>query len=130
METALRIFATKAFRRFQRKENIDDSALRGAIERAESGLIDANLGGGLIKQRVARSGEGRRGGLRTIIAYRSGGRAVFIFGFAKSRQANIGKADERDLRDYGALILDLDTAGIAKMIAGGELKEVTGHGEK
>jgi hypothetical protein len=92
-------------------------------------LIDANLRDGLIKQRVPRSGQGRSGGWRTIIAYRSGKRAVFLYGFAKNRQANVGKADERDLRDFGALVLGLDEAGIARMIAGGELKEVTGHGE-
>jgi len=64
----LRIFRTKGFGRFQRKDDIDDAALREAIARAERGLIDANLGHGLIKQRVARRGEGKRGGFRTIIA--------------------------------------------------------------
>jgi len=39
-----------------------DDRLCEAVERAESGLIDANLGGGLIKQRVARLGQGRSGG--------------------------------------------------------------------
>ena len=66
----MQIFKTKVFRRFQRKEGINDAALCAAIERAESGLIDADLGHGLIKQRVAREGSGRRGGFRTVIAYR------------------------------------------------------------
>jgi hypothetical protein len=121
----LRIFATKSFRRFQRKEGIADRSLSEAISRAERGLIDADLGHGLIKQRVARPGEGRRGGFRTVIAYRVGERAVFLFGFAKSDQANLSKADERDLKDYGALLLSLDARGIDKMIAGHELTEAT-----
>ncbi len=120
----MRIFRTKSFGRFQRKEGITDGSLADAISRAERGLIDANLGHGLIKQRVARPGEGRRGGFRTVVAYRVGERAVFIFGFAKSDQANLSKTDERDLKDFGALLLALDARGIETMIAGNELAEV------
>ena len=100
------------------------------MSRAERGLIDADLGHGLIKQRVARRGEGKRGGYRTIIAYRAGNRSVFLFGFAKSKQANISKEDERDLKDYGAMILALDARGIEIMIGGNELTEVDCHGEE
>jgi hypothetical protein len=123
-EIRLRIFRTKSFGRFQRKERISDRALHDAIGRAERGLIDADLGHGLIKQRVARPGEGRSGGFRTVIAYRVGVRAFFLFGFAKSGQANLSKADERDLRDFGALLLALDARGIETMIVGRELTEV------
>jgi hypothetical protein len=115
---------TKSFRRFQRKERIADAALCGAVRRAASGLVDADLGGGLIKQRVSRPGEGRRGGFRTVIAYRVGDRAVFLFGFAKKDQANLSRDDERDLKDYGALLLALDAGGIGKMLAGQELTEL------
>lgn len=71
----MRVFVTKSFRRFQRKGDIKDAALSDAVERAERGLIAADLGGGLIKQRVARPGKGKSDGFRTIIAYRSGQRA-------------------------------------------------------
>ena len=120
----MRIFRTRSFRRFQRKEGIDDRSLSEAIDRAERGLIDADLGHGLIKQRVARPGAGKRGGFRTVVAYRAGERAVFLFGFAKSDQANLSKADERDLKDYGALLLALDARGIDTMMTGHELTEV------
>jgi hypothetical protein len=120
----VRVFATKAFQRFQRKEQIDDSSLCEAILRAERGLVDADLGRGLIKQRVAREGQGRRGGFRTIVAYRAAERSVFMFGFAKSRQANLSAADERDLADFGALLLGLGDAAIETMLMGDELKEV------
>jgi hypothetical protein len=123
------VFVTKSFRRFQRKERIADAALCEAVRRAERGLVDADLGHGLIKQRVARPGEGRRGGFRTVIAYRAGDRAVFLFGFAKSDQANLSREDERDLKDYGALLLALDAGGISKMITGQELTEVRCGGQ-
>jgi len=95
-----------------------------AIERIERGLVDADLGHGLIKQRVARPGQGRRGGFRTIVAYRLGERAVFVYGFAKNRRANLSAADEQDLADYAALLLGLDDDGLGIMQADGELKEV------
>ena len=65
----MRVFKTKWFRRFARKEKISDKTLCEAIERAEQGLIDADLGDNIIKQRIARPNEGRSGGYRTIIAF-------------------------------------------------------------
>ncbi len=109
---------TKAFRRFQRKECIDGETLCETISRAELGLIDADLGSGLIKQRVARVGQGRRGG------YRTAARAVFLYGFPKCAQANISAADRRDLADYGRMLLNLGEDGIAATIDGDELEEV------
>jgi hypothetical protein len=120
----LRVFRTKVFQRFQRKEGISNGSLCEAIDRAERGLIDADLGQGLIKQRIARPGEGRSGGYRTIVAYRDGERAVFLFGFAKSAQETLSKAEESDLKAVGALLLALDTNGIDTMIAGRGLTEV------
>jgi hypothetical protein len=73
----MRVFKTKPFERFARKEAIADENLCEAVVRADAGLIDADLGGGVIKQRVARKGGGRSGGYRTVIAYRSGVRSIF-----------------------------------------------------
>lgn len=80
----MRIFKTRLFAKFARRERIPDASLREAIERAGRALIDADLGGGVIKQRVGRKGQGRSRGYRTLIAYRFGEFAVFLFGFAKS----------------------------------------------
>jgi len=121
----LRVFKTKIFARFARKEKLEDKALAGAIADMGRGLIDADLGGGLVKQRVARTGRGKSGGFRTLIAYHSGKRAVFLFGFAKSDQANISSADERDLKEYGAILLDLKDKDIELLIKNGELREIT-----
>ncbi len=120
----MRIYKTKTFRRFQRKESMADAALCEAVKRAEEGSVDAKLGRNLIKQRVAREGAGRRSGFRTIIAYRVGMRAVFIYGFAKSKEDNITAADEQDLANAGALLLGLDADGIETLIVEGELWEV------
>jgi len=72
----MQVFKTRWFGRFARQERIADAGLREAIERAKRGLVDADLGGGLIKQRVARQGRGRSGGYRALIAYRLGRRRV------------------------------------------------------
>ena len=120
----MQIHVTKTFRRFQRKERIGDQALRLAIERADAGLIDADLGQGLIKQRVARPGKGRSGGYRTIIAYRSGQRAVFLFGFAKSTLSNIDDATLARWQAVGSDLLAASDKAIEAAIADNELKEV------
>jgi hypothetical protein len=79
----VRIFKTRWIARFARKSRISDAMLVEAIRRAERGLIDADLGGGVIKQRIGREGQGRSGGYRTLIAFRLGDRAVFMFAFCK-----------------------------------------------
>ncbi len=120
----MRIFAVKTFRRFQRSERIDDAALVEAVERVAKGLIDADLGGGLIKQRVARPGQGRSRGFRTVIAYRSAGRAVFLFGFAKSDLANLSSQELAVLRIIGPRLVQATEARIAEAMASGELVEI------
>lgn len=97
---ALRIYKSKWFVRFAKNEHIADAKLFEAIENAEKGLIDADYGDGLIKQRIARSGEGKSGGYRSIILFRKGERSIFVYGFAKSDQDNIDKSDERDSRNW------------------------------
>jgi hypothetical protein len=85
----VRIFKNKAFTRFARKSGIDDNSLCKAVRDAEQGLINADLGGGVIKQRVARSGGGKSGGFRTLILFRIETLAFFIHGFAKNAKDNI-----------------------------------------
>jgi hypothetical protein len=87
-----RIYANRWFAKVAAKEKISDATLAEAVHRAESGLIDADLGGGLIKQRLARQGSGKSGGYRSILIFRSGERAIFVFAFAKSDKANLSAA--------------------------------------
>jgi hypothetical protein len=110
--------------RFVRRERISREALLDAIARAERGLIDAELGGGLIKQRVARAGKGRSGGYRMIIAYRQAGRSFFLYGFAKSKRENIEEAQVKVIRELGAALLGAKDGQIARMIEIAELEEI------
>jgi hypothetical protein len=105
-------------------EGISDDALRDAIARAERGLIDADLGGGVIKQRVPRPGEGRSGGFRTLIAFKAAERSVFLFGFAKNDQDNIDARELRLLRKAAAEMLGWSEKQIAAMLASGTWTEV------
>jgi hypothetical protein len=94
------------------------------VSRAESGLIDADLGGGVIKQRVARPGKGKSGGYRTLILFRQGDRAIFAFGFAKSAQANISKADLALLKDAAAEALGWSGEELDGLVTAGTLVEI------
>jgi hypothetical protein len=110
--------------RFSRKERIDDDRLCEAVERAERSLVDADLGGGVIKQRIARKGQGRSGGYRMLIVYRSRGRAVFLYGFAKNERDNIDRDEFTRLRRTADEILKWKDRQIAELMAAGEWTEI------
>lgn len=120
----MRIFLTRGVARFARRQRIADASLSEAIERAERGTIDADLGGGLIKQRVARPGQGRSGGFRMIVAYRAAGRAVFLYAFAKSDRDNIDDDELEALRTIGANWLTASAELVGEAIEDGDLKEI------
>ena len=124
------MFKVPAFQRFQRKEGMSDKTLCKAVRDAESGLIDADLGHGLIKQRVARPGQGKRGSYRTVIAYRSRGRAVFLFGFAKSDKADLAADELATLAKIGAHWLKAHETEIERALVTDELTEVDCDDEK
>jgi hypothetical protein len=126
----VRIFKTKWMVRYARRERIAGSSLREAVERAGHGSIDADLGGGVIKQRVARGGQGRSGGYRTLIAYRAGTRAVFLYAFAKNERENIDPDELLTLREIGAGWLRADAQRIVHALEEGILQEVTNDDEK
>jgi hypothetical protein len=112
------------FARFQRKERISDAALRKTIGSVEAGLVDADLGGGLVKQRLARVGQGKSGGYRTVIAFRRGDRAVFLYGFAKNERSNISAEELDEFRRLARGFLELTAQQIRALIAENELMEV------
>ena len=98
----MRIYKTKVFARFARKERVSDESLSEAIDRANQGLVDANLGGHVIKQRVARKGQGRSGGYRVLIAFRIKDLAILLYGFAKNERDNIDEQELATLKDLAA----------------------------
>jgi len=104
------------FGRFARKEGIRDQKLADAIREIEKGLHDGDLGGGLIKKRVARAGEGKRGGYRAIIVYRKRTRAVFLYGFAKSEKENLDPVELREYQKLAQVYLRLRETDIDKVL--------------
>jgi hypothetical protein len=120
----MRIFKTKWLARFARHEGITDQSLREAIERADRGLVDADLGGGLIKLRVARQGKGRSGGFRMMVAYRVKDLAVFFYGFAKKDRENLEPDELISARTVAANWIAADARQIALSIAENEIQEI------
>jgi hypothetical protein len=120
----VRVFKTRAFARFARREWIDDAALADAVGRAERGQIDADLGGGVIKQRVARRGAGRSGGFRTIIAYQAQGMSIFLYGFAKNERENISSNELKDLRKAARFYFGLNREDLETAVTAGTLMEI------
>ena len=119
-----RIFNTKWFQRFARRERIADATLLEAVARAEKGQVDADLGGGVIKQRIARPGQGRSGGYRTIPVFRRGDRAVFMYGFAKSQRENIRADEEKEFKEAAKHVLALGEKELAELVKRGDFVEV------
>lgn len=120
----MRIFKVKWFTRYAAQEKISDEDLVTAIKRVEKGLIDADLGGNLIKIRIARKGQGRSSGFRTLIAYQKNKRAVFLYGFAKSERENIEDSELISLKELAAGWLKISDQEISSSLSSGFLKEV------
>ena len=120
----MQTFKTRAFARFAIREGLEDAALCKAVERAREGLIDADLGGGVIKQRIARKGGGRSGGFRTIVLFRRGALAFFVYGFAKSDRESLRRDELVTYRLLANNYLALDRAGLAAAQAAGVIVEV------
>ncbi len=120
----MRIFKSRWFERFARKEGIADSLLDEAVARAERGQIDGALGGEVIKQRIARPGQGKSKGYRTIILFRRGAKAFFVYGFSKSERANIDKDEEEQFKEAAKLVLALTETQLVERLKRGDFVEV------
>ncbi len=124
----MRIFKNKAFNKWAAKEELDDDALRSAVDEMERGLIDADLGGHVVKKRVALAGRGKSGGARTLVAYQVGNKAFFVYGFAKNARANI-KADElKGLKAYAVILLGYSDKELNEAVKTSVLIEVENDG--
>ncbi len=92
-------------------------------------MVDADLGGGVIKQRIARPGQGRARGLRSIVLFRRGEQAFFVHGFAKSRRANLRPDELKAFQALAAELFRLEDAEVAAAMANGTIREVRYDGE-
>jgi hypothetical protein len=124
----LRVFKNAWFGRFARKEKISAEALWEAVDRAEKGLVDADLGGGVIKQRIARPGESKSKGYRSIVLYRKGDKAFFVYGFPKSDLGNIRDDEQEQFKKAAKSILALSDGQIRQLIENGQFEEVKKDG--
>ena len=126
-EYTVKVFKTRLFERWAKSENITDNVLLDAVAEVESGLVDANLGGHVYKKRVALAGQGKRGGARTIIAFRMKEKAFFIYGFAKSHRNNVRKDELTALKAYARELLAYSDIALRKAVYQGILFEVINH---
>ena len=118
------VFKTKAFARFARKAGLTDAQLADAAAQVASGRYDADLGGNVYKQRVARPGGGKSGGFRTLLALRAGDVCFFVYGFAKNAKGNVTKKELEALQAYAAILLGYGERERALAVAQGELTEL------
>ena len=123
----MRIFKSRWFERFAKKEGIADAALRDAADRADKGQIDADLGGEVIKQRIARPGQGRSKGYRTIVLFRRGAKAFFVYGFSKSQRANINADEAKQFKEAAKIVLSLTEIELTVRLKRGDFVEVRGE---
>ena len=96
----MKVYKTRWFKRWAQKQGLDDPSLCAAVREIVAGLYDADLGGGLVKKRIARPAKGKSGGFRTLIATNKGDRWIFVYGFPKSERGNIDKDEAEALRTY------------------------------
>jgi len=124
------VYKTKEFPRFARKARLRDNSLTAAAEAVAAGRWDADLGGGVFKQRIAREGGGKSGGFRTIVLFRIGGHSFFVHGFAKSDKANVTGTELKALKALAGVLLGLDAEGLKLAKAAGEIMEIEGDGKE
>lgn len=123
----MRVFISKKFDKFVRKEGITEDTLLKIIRDAEKGKVDADYGGGVIKQRIARPNQGKSGGYRTIILFCRNNRAFFVYGFLKSERGNIDKTDEQDFKELAKILFAASDEDLNKLIKQKSFFEVPYH---
>ncbi len=119
-----RVFKVRDFDRWVRKTSLTDEALCAAVAEMTAGLVDADLGGGVLKKRVALPGKGKSGGFRTLIATNKGNRWFFVFGFEKSERSNISPKEATALKLYASDLLKLTPPQLEDMVERKMLVEI------
>lgn len=118
------IYKTRHFTRWARKAGLNDSLLKTAVLEIHRGLLDADLGSGIVKKRIALPGKGKRGSVRTLLATNHDDRWFFIFGFEKNERENISENELATLKKLAKDLLGLTAEQIAVAATEGSLLEV------
>lgn len=119
-----RVFKTRHFARWMRKTELLDDMLCNAIAEMTAGLIDADLGHNVIKKRIALPGQGKRGGVRAIVATCKSGNWFFLYGFEKNQRANITAIELTALQSLASTLLDLNATQLSMSTQEGALEEI------
>lgn len=119
-----RAFKTRHFCRWMRKTELTDSALCAAVLEMTQGLVDADLGGGVVKKRIGLAGRGKRSGVRTLVATNKANRWFFVFGFEKNDRANIGDDELEALKDIASDLLARTGTQLDAAVRDGTLEEI------
>jgi len=107
-----------------RKSELTDEALCAAVREMAQGLIDADLGGGVVKKRVGLAGRGKRGGARTLVATNKGPSWFFVFGFEKNERTNISAEEQEALQVLAQDLLSRTDTELEVGIRDGSLQEI------
>lgn len=118
------IYMTRWFELWARKQDLSSRALCEAIREMQASLYEADFGGGLLKKRIARLGQGKSGGFRTLVATNKGSKWFFVFGFPKNVRSNIDKDEEEALKKLASHLLSLSPPDLSTAQRAGELMEV------
>ena len=105
-------------------EAVTDAMLMAAAHEIDSGLIDAHLGGYLLKKRVAAPGRGKSRSYRVMVAWKQGERLFFLHGFAKSEKDNITRKEKAALTRLAEVYMGYDDAALAEIVADGDVLEI------
>lgn len=124
------VYKTRNFTRWALKVGLSDNTLIKAFQEMQVGLFDANLGGGIIKKRVALPGRGKRGSTRTLLVTNLEDRWIYVFGFEKNDRDNISAKELEALRILAGDLLRLSTKQIGDAIKNGSLVEVYNEKDK
>lgn len=127
MATNLQVFATKTFARWMRKNKVTQEDLLDATQEMVNGLVDADLGGYVVKKRLALHGRGKSSGARTIVATKFGVRWIFLFGFEKNERSNIDSDELKSLQQLALTLLSFDASQLETAVIAGQLVELNGE---
>ena len=122
------VYKTKEFARWARKQDLQDEALCRAVAEMAAGLYDADLGGHLFKKRIARTGQGKSGGFRTLVATNMDDVWIFLYGFAKNERGNVDRDEELALKKWAAVLIELAPSVLRKTLVVHDLIEVDCNG--